>query len=245
MSEQHKVVSKEQWLEARRALLEREKEFTRARDALSRARRELPWERVEKSYVFEGPKGRETLSDLFAGKSQLVIYHFMFGPDWETGCKSCSFWADNLDGVAPHLRQRDTTFLAVSRAPLAKLEAFRRRMDWSFKWVSSAGSDFNFDYNVSFRPEDSAGGKTVYNYAPLESSMSELPGISVFFKDASGAIFHTYSCYARGLDMVNGAYQLLDLTPKGRDEAGLAHTMAWVRLHDLYEDDVGGRPQPA
>jgi predicted dithiol-disulfide oxidoreductase (DUF899 family) len=233
--EPHKVVSKQEWTAARKQLLAKEKEFTRARDALSRERRDLPWEKVEKTYVFQGPKGQETLAELFAGKSQLIVYHFMFGPDWETGCKSCSFWADNFNGVADHLKQRDVSFLAVSRAPLEKLEAFKKRMGWGFKWVSSAGSDFNFDYDVSFTPEALAKGEALHNYEMRKNSMSELAGISVFFKDASDAIYHTYSCYARGLDMVNGAYHLLDLAPKGRDEAGLPHTMSWVRLHDLYD----------
>jgi predicted dithiol-disulfide oxidoreductase (DUF899 family) len=175
------------------------------------------------------------LADLFAGKSQLIVYHFMFAPEWEAGCKSCSFWADNFNGVAAHLKQRDTTFLAVSRAPLAKLDAFRKRMGWTFKWVSSAGSDFNFDYAVSFKPEELAKGEVFYNYETRKMTTPELPGFSVFFKDQDGAIYHTYSCYSRGLDMLNGAYHMLDLTPKGRDEEGLSHTMAWVRLHDLYE----------
>jgi len=232
MIDSHKIVSSVDWLEARKALLAREKEFTKARDELSRARRELPWERVEKSYSFESPEGRESLSDLFAGKSQLIVYHFMFAPDWETGCKSCSFWADNFNEVTPHLGARDTSFVVVSRAPLAKLEAFKKRLGWHFKWVSSGDSDFNYDYRVSMRPGE---GKAVYNYAPIETTMTDLPGFSVFVKDKSGAIFHSYSCYARGLDMMNGAYNLLDLTPKGRDEASLPHKMSWVKLHDLYE----------
>jgi predicted dithiol-disulfide oxidoreductase (DUF899 family) len=234
MSAGQKIVSHADWLEARKQLLAKEKEFTRLRDQLSVQRRDLPWERVEKPYVFDGPAGRETLADLFAGKSQLVVYHFMFAPDWEVGCKSCSFWADNFNGIAPHLAQRDVSLVAISRAPLATLEAFRKRLGWSFKWVSSGDGDFNYDYEVSFTPDDLAG-EVVYNYDRRKTSMSDLPGISVFCKDAGGAIFHTYSCYARGLDMMNGAYHFLDLTPKGRDETGLPHTMAWVRLHDLYE----------
>jgi predicted dithiol-disulfide oxidoreductase (DUF899 family) len=233
MNAGQKVVSHADWLEARKQLLAKEKEFTRLRDQLSQQRRDMPWERVEKPYVFDGPAGRQTLADLFAGRSQLVVYHFMFAPDWEVGCKSCSFWADNFNGVAAHLAQRDVSFVAVSRAPLARLEDFKKRLGWSFKWVSSGGTDFNRDYAVSFTPEDLAGEVT-YNYAWQKTTMSDLPGISVFYRDASGAIFHTYSCYARGLDMMNGAYHFLDLTPKGRDEAGLPHTMAWVRLHDLY-----------
>ena len=230
--QQHKVVSPEQWVEARQELLAKEKEFTRERDRLSQARRELPWVRVDKAYVFEGPNGKETLSDLFAGSSQLVVYHFMFAPDWDAGCKSCSFWADNFERNVVHLKQRDVTMIAVSRAPLAKLEAFRKRMGWTFKWVSSARNDFNFDYHVSFAPAGRAGA--TYNYAPKTSAMAELPGISVFYRDAAGDIFHTYSCYARGLDMMNAAYHYLDLVPKGRDESG-DHKMAWVRYRDSYE----------
>jgi predicted dithiol-disulfide oxidoreductase (DUF899 family) len=233
--ERHKILPKQEWIEARKQLLDKEKAFTKARDELTRLRRALPWERVEKDYVFETPNGKKSLADLFAGKSQLVIYHFMFGPDWETGCKSCSFWADNFNLIAPHLSQRDVTFLAVSRAPLAKLEAFKKRLGWSFNWVSSFGSDFNFDYDVSFTPEALATGEVYNNYETRKNTVSELAGISVFYKDETGAVFHTYSCYARGLDMVNGAYHMLDLTPKGRDEDGLPHTMAWVKLHDLYE----------
>jgi predicted dithiol-disulfide oxidoreductase (DUF899 family) len=233
---EHKVVSHDEWLSARQQLLAKEKELTRQRDALSRERRALPWERVEKAYVFEGPAGRETLAQLFGGKSQLAIYHFMLGPDWEAGCKSCSFWADNFDGIDVHLRHRDVSFLAVSRAPLAKIEAYKRRMGWCFKWVSSFGSDFNFDYQVSFKPEDLERGEATYNYGAVNNTMSELAGISVFYRDDEDRVFHTYSCYARGLDMVNGAYHFLDLVPKGRDEDGLPHTMAWARRHDEYED---------
>jgi len=230
---QHKVVSRDEWIAARKQLLSEEKEFTRARDRLSARRRELPWVKVDKTYVFDGPAGKETLSDLFAGSSQLLVYHFMFGPDWTEGCPSCSFWADNYNGIVVHLKHRDVTLVAVSRAPLEKLEAYRRRMGWSFKWVSSLGSDFNRDYHVSFAPEEQ---KTAYyNYEPRGFSASEAPGISVFAKDGTGAVFHTYSCYARGLDMLNGAYHLLDLVPKGRDEAGLPYTMAWVRRRDRYD----------
>ena len=230
----HKVVSHEDWLAARRQLLSEEKEFTRLRDRLSQQRRNLPWERVDKDYVFEGPRGRKTLSQLFDGKHQLAIYHFMLGPGWKEGCKSCSYWADNFNGIDVHLRQRDVSFLAISRAPLPEIEAFKRRMGWAFKWVSSFGSDFNYDYHVSFRPGQSASAEVTYNYAPSNTTMEELPGISVFYRDEGGAIFHTYSCYARGLDMLNGAYHYLDLTPKGRDEQGLSYPMAWVRRHDEY-----------
>jgi len=229
-----KVVGHEEWLKARKALLKAEKEFTRLRDDLSRRRRELPWERVEKAYAFEGPAGRETLEALFEGRSQLIVYHFMLGPDWEVGCKSCSFWADHFDGMLPHLHARDTSLVAISQGPLEKLRAQAERLGWRFKWLSSQGSDFNFDYGVSFRSEDPAQGEDSYNYAPRTIASSELPGISVFVKDAGGAVFHSYSCYARGIDMMNGTYQYLDLTPKGRDEAGLPDTMAWVKLHDQY-----------
>jgi len=230
--QEHKVVSPAQWIEARQKLLAKEKEFTRLRDQLSQERRDLPWERVAKPYVFDGPNGKETLADLFAGNSQLLVYHFMFAPDWEAGCKSCSFWADNFERNVVHLKHRDVTMIAVSRAPLEKLEAFRKRMGWTFKWVSAAGNDFNFDYHVSFAPEGRADA--TYNYARKTSAMAELPGISVFCKDAEGSIFHTYSCYARGLDMMNAAYHYLDLVPKGRDETG-DHKMAWVRYRDSYE----------
>jgi predicted dithiol-disulfide oxidoreductase (DUF899 family) len=232
--ESHKVVSREAWIQERSRLLAREKEFTRLRDELSRQRRELPWEKVDKPYVFDGPGGRESLSDLFDGRHQLIVQHFMFGPDWEAGCKSCSFWADGFNGIVEHLNQRDVTFVAVSRAPLSKLQAFAGRLGWRFKWVSSQDSDFNFDYQVSFSPEDLAKGAVTYNYTSREMSMTELPGVSVFLKDEGGAIYHTYSCYARGLDMLNAAYQYLDLVPKGRDEAGLPYPMAWVRLRDQY-----------
>jgi predicted dithiol-disulfide oxidoreductase (DUF899 family) len=230
----HKVVGRDAWLKARKDLLAAEKEFTKLRDDLSRRRRELPWVRVDKDYVFEGSDGRETLAALFAGRSQLIVYHFMFGPDWEVGCKSCSFWADHFEGMLPHLAARDTSFAAISQGPLDKLQAQAKRLGWRFKWVSSLGGDFNFDYHVSFRPEALERGEGIYNYAPHGGTMTELPGISVFFKGADGSVFHTYSCYARGLDMMNGTYQYLDLTPKGRDEEGLPDTMTWVRLHDEY-----------
>jgi predicted dithiol-disulfide oxidoreductase (DUF899 family) len=229
----NQVVSHEQWLKARLELLAAEKEFTRQRDALTRRRMAMPWERVEKSYRFEGPKGTRSLADLFDGRSQLIVYHFMLGPDWEEGCKSCSFWADSFDGIPIHLNHRDVTFTAISRAPLAKIEAYKQRMGWSFPWVSSYGSDFNYDFHVSFTAEQLAAGKVDYNYHPVEG-YEELPGISVFYKNERGEVFHTYSCYERGIDMVNGAYQFLDLAPKGRDEDGLDDSMAWVRRHDQY-----------
>jgi predicted dithiol-disulfide oxidoreductase (DUF899 family) len=230
----HQVVTPAEWVVARKHLLAKEKEFTRLRDQLSQTRRNLPWVRVTKQYVFDGPGGKQTLGQLFNDHSQLVVYHFMFGPDWEAGCKSCSFWADNFNGIVPHLNQRDVTFVAISRAPLPKLQAFAARLGWSFKWLSSSGSDFNYDYNVSFTPEALAGGSAIYNYAANKMNMPELPGISVFYKDADGKVFHTYSCYARGLDMLNTAYHYLDLVPKGRDEAGLSFPMAWVRLRDQH-----------
>ena len=231
----HPVVSRSDWLAARKALLQREKEFTRARDALSAERRMLPWVRIDKAYEFEGPGGKEILAGLFGGKSQLAVYHFMLGPDWKEGCKSCSFWADNFDGIDVHLAQRDLALVAVSRAPLAKIEAFKRRMGWTFKWVSSFGGDFNRDFDVSFAPEE-LEGEVTYNYARQKFPADEAPGMSLFCRDGDGAVFHTYSCYARGLDMINGAYHILDLAPKGRDEAGLPYTMSWLRHHDKYED---------
>jgi predicted dithiol-disulfide oxidoreductase (DUF899 family) len=231
----NQIVSHEDWLKARLELLAAEKELTRQRDALTRRRMAMPWERVEKPYRFEGPNGARTLADLFDGRSQLVVYHFMLGPDWEAGCKSCSFWADNFEGIAIHLNHRDVTFTSVSRAPLAKIEAYKRRMGWSFPWVSSHGSDFNFDYHVSFTPEEIAAGKAYYNYAVRPNTTSEQPGISVFYKNEKGEVFHTYSCHGRGLEVVNGAYQFLDLVPKGRDEDGFKFTMEWVRRHDEYE----------
>src|SRR5882757_1123358 len=212
------IVSQEEWLKARKAFLAKEKEFTRARDELARQRRELPWVKVEKPYTFDAAEGRVSLGDLFGGKDQLLIYHFMMGPDWEEGCPSCSFWADNYDGVDIHLAHRDTALVAVSRAPLAKLLAYRKRMGWSFRWVSSAGCGFNFDYGVSFRRRE--GETQDYNYGSEKFGGEEKPGISAFRRGADGAVYHTYSTYARGLDMLNGAYHLLDLTSKGRDEEG-------------------------
>ena len=231
----HPVVSREEWLQARKAHLAKEKAFTRMRDQLSQARRELPWVKVDKQYEFSGPEGVETLADLFADRSQLLIYHFMYGPEWEAGCPSCSFWADSFDGIDNHLRQRDISFLAISRAPLEILAAYKQRMGWSFKWVSSFGNEFNFDYQVSFTPEQMASGNMEYNYGGKGFPSEEAPGISAFYKNPQGEIFHTYSCYARGLDMLNGAYHFMDLTSKGRDESELAYPMAWVRRHDQYE----------
>ena len=230
----HEVVSHEHWVEARRALLAKEKEFTRQRDALSRARRELPWEKVETAYVFDGPDGKETLADLFAGRSQLIVYHFMLGPGWEEGCKSCSFLADHFNPAVVHLAQRDVTMLAVSRAPYAEIAAFKERMGWRFKWVSSFETAFNEDYNVSFSEEALQAGDVYYNYAMTAFPSTEAPGLSVFRRDGDGEVFHTYSCYARGLDILITAYNCLDLVPKGRDEQDLPFTMEWVRLHDSY-----------
>ena len=231
---QIKAVPHEEWLAARKAFLQKEKEFTRLRDELSRLRRELPWERVEKSYELEGPSGKLTLSDLFGGRSQLVMYHFMLGPGWAEGCKSCSYLADHFDGMTIHLANRDVMFAVVSRAPIAEIEAFKKRMGWRFRWVSSFGSDFNYDYHVSFTPEEMAS-EVEYNYGPTNFPATEGPGLSVFAKGAEGEVYHTYSSYARGLDILVGTYNFLDLVPKGRDEAGLKHTMAWVRHHDKYE----------
>jgi predicted dithiol-disulfide oxidoreductase (DUF899 family) len=230
------VVSQDQWLAARKQLLKKEKEFTKLRDELSRERRELPWEKVEKQYTFQGPKGKETLAELFDGRNQLIVYHFMLGPGWKEGCPSCSFLADHFNPSVVHLAQRDVTFVAVSRAPLPEIEVFKKRMGWGFKWVSSSGSDFNFDYHVSFTKEQLAKGDTFHNFE-MQSKFGgeERPGASVYYKNGSGEIFHTYSTYSRGLDILIGAYNFLDLTPKGRDEEGLPHGMAWVRHHDRYQ----------
>jgi predicted dithiol-disulfide oxidoreductase (DUF899 family) len=234
MTAPQKIVSQTEWLKAREELLAQEKKFTKERDALSRQRREMPWVEVTKPYRFETSEGKKSLADLFAGKSQLIVYHFMFHPDWTAGCKSCSFWADNYNGTLDHLAARDTAMVAISRAPLAKLEAFRQRMGWRFPWASAIGEDFNHDFGVSFTKDEIASKEKLYNYGTRAFGIEDAPGISVFAKDASGKIFHTYSCYSRGLDMLNGAYHLLDLTPKGRDEATLSHAMSWVRLHDEY-----------
>jgi predicted dithiol-disulfide oxidoreductase (DUF899 family) len=232
---QHRVVSPAVWLTTRRRYLVREKEFTRLRDELSRERRELPWETVEKPYVFEARNGKQTLADLFDGRSQLFVYHFMLGPGWKEGCPGCSYVSDHFDGATIHLANRDVTFVAVSRAPLAEIDAFKKRMGWKFKWVSSFGSDFNFDYHVSFTKDDQAKGKVYYNYDERVFPSEEGPGASTFVKDDAGQIFHTYSTYGRGLDMLLGTYNMLDMMPKGRDEAGLPSSMAWLRHHDKYE----------
>jgi predicted dithiol-disulfide oxidoreductase (DUF899 family) len=233
--QQPKVVSQEEWLAARKNLLEKEKEFTRQRDALSAQRRDLPWVPVQKEYVFEAPGGKERLSDLFGGKNQLFVYHFMFGPDWKEGCQSCSLFADHVDGLLVHLASRDVSMVMVSRAPLAQIEPFKKRMGWKFKWVSSNGTDFNYDYHVSFTKEEMAGGNVYYNFGKNRFPSDEAPGASVFYKNAHGSIFHTYSSYARGLDILLGVYNLMDMTPMGRHEEGLPYPMAWVRHHDKYE----------
>ena len=232
----HKVVSHEDWIEARKGLLAKEKELTALRDSLSQARRDLPWEKVEKAYTFDGPDGKQTLADLFEGRSQLIVYHFMLGPGWEEGCKACSFLADHFNPAVVHLGHRDVTMIAVSRAPLPEIETFKQRMGWTFKWVSSFENEFNHDYHVSFSEEVLRQESVYYNYTMMEFPVAEAPGVSVFLKDGDGQIFHTYSCYARGLDPLITAYNYLDLVPKGRDEADLSFTMEWVRLHDSYED---------
>ncbi len=233
----HKVVSHDQWLEARKSLLAKEKQFTRLREELSQERRDLPWEAVSKNYVFEGPNGKQSLSELFDGRSQLIVYHFMFGPDWDAGCPHCSFWADSFNEVIVHLNQRDVTMIAVSRAPYSKLAAYRKRMGWNFKWVSSHGADFNFDYQASFTPEEVAGKKALYNFGGQAPGSTEREGISVFYKDGSGHLFHTYSTYARGIDITNTAYNYLDMVPKGRDEQGRGQY--WVRRRDEYAAGLG------
>jgi len=231
----HRVVSHKAWIGARRKFLAKEKKFTRLRDELARQRRALPWETVDKQYVFDGPKGRETLPELFDGRSQLVVYHFMFAPDWDEGCKHCSFWADNFNGLGIHLNHRDVSLVAISRAPLEKLEAFKRRMGWSFKWVSSGGNDFNYDYQASFTPQEIESAAAFYNFSKSDVGVTDREGVSVFYRDPSGAVFHTYSSYARGIDLLNTAYHYLDLVPKGRDEDDLEFTQSWVRHHDRYE----------
>jgi len=227
------TASRTDWMTGRLALLEQEKRLTRLRDEVAEQRRALPWVRVEQEYTFDTVEGRRTLAELFDGRSQLVVYHFMFGPGWGEGCPSCSFWIDALDGVPIHLAHRDVSFIAVSRAPLEELQLYRKRMGWSVRWVSSAGSTFNYDYGVSFTDDEQRAGAT-YNFRPIEHPPAELPGMSVFAKDADGVVHHTYSAYARGIDGLNGAYQVLDLVPKGRDEDGLPSTMAWLHRHDAY-----------
>ena len=232
----HRVVSQDEWLAARKAHLAREKELTRLRDRVSAERRELPWVKVEKSYVFDTAEGKKTLSDLFDGRSQLIVYHFMWLKEIEAGCPGCSFLADHIDGADQHLKHHDVTLIAASRGPLAKLEGYKTRMGWKFKWVSSQGSDFNFDYHVSATPDELAKGKMEYNYETIDNTMDELPGASVFFKDETGAIYHTYSFYARGGDILINTYNYLDLMPKGRNETEI---MDWMHRHDEYDDAKG------
>ena len=227
------IVPETEWLVAREDLLTREKEFTRQRDSLNAARRALPMVKIEKSYAFDGPNGKETLAELFDGRSQLIVYHFMFAPGWEEGCRACSLLADHFDGANWHLPQRDVTLVAVSRAPLADITSYKKRMGWRFKWVSSHGSDFNYDYRVSFTEAQEKKNEIYYNYTTKEFQMEELPGLSVFYQDETGDVFHTYSTYARGLDLLVGAYNFLDLVPKGRDE-NPDSTMDWVKRHDKY-----------
>ena len=229
----HQVVSPDEWNEARRALLAREKAASKAREALTAERAALPWMAVEKAYTFDGPEGAVTLGDLFAGRSQLIVSHFMFAPEWEAGCPSCSFWADGYNGQIAHLNQRDVSFAAISRAPLEKLLAYRERMGWSFTWVSSGDTTFNQDFGVAFTSDALAAGAPNYNFATGRFNGSDAPGFSVFARD-DARIYRTYSCYARGLEMLNPTYHFLDLVPKGRDEAGLDFTQAWVRRRDEY-----------
>jgi predicted dithiol-disulfide oxidoreductase (DUF899 family) len=242
MVQQNPIVSQEEWIAARKQHLQREKQLTRLRDEISAERRMLPWVEITKRYEFDGPDGRETLADLFGGHSQLIVKHFMFGPDWGEGCVGCSFHADHIDGANLHLGQRDVTLLAVSRAPLPKIEAFKRRMGWRFKWVSSYGSDFNFDFHVSFTPEQAATGHVYYNYTDQNFQSDEMSGASVFYKDADGRIFHTYSTFARGSEPLLGAYNYLDMVPKGRNETQNHNLTDWVRHHDRYAS--GGHVDP-
>ena len=230
---EHKIVSREEWIEARKALLAREKDWTRLRDRLSAERRELPWVRIDKEYLFEGPNGQQTLGDLFAGRSQLVVKHFMLGPGWTDPCVGCSFEMDHVDGMLVHLEHHDVTYVVVARAPYPEIAAVHKRMGWRFKWLSSFGSDFNYDFNVSFTPEQIAAGKATYNYRAGAKPAEEMSGRSIFYKDEAGAIFHTYSSFARGGEVMLSAYALLDMTPKGRNEK--SNLTDWVRRHDEYE----------
>lgn len=238
----HTIATHDKWLEARLDLLAAEKDLTRRSDEVARLRQQLPWVQVDKNYVFEGPDGPVTLAELFEGRSQLIVQQFMLAPGWEAGCKSCSYMADHTDGMTIHLEHRDVTMVAISRAPLAEIERFRRRMGWHFKWVSSNGNDFNYDFGVSFTPEERAKGKVDYNYGTFPRGAEELPGVSVFAKDDAGHVFHTYSTYGRGVEVMMGTYRMLDLTPKGRDEA--SGNMAWVRYHDSYEPQQPAKAAP-
>jgi predicted dithiol-disulfide oxidoreductase (DUF899 family) len=233
-TEEHKVVSEKQWLAARQAFLVKEKKFSRSLDELNRQRRQLPWVKVDKAYVFTGPKGKETLADLFDGRSQLIVYHFMFGPGWGDGCPHCSFWADHYDGATLHLPQRDTSLVVISRAPWKEIQPFKKRMGWKFKWMSSFETSFNFDYHVAFTPEEMKSGRVFYNYAYNEPIADEREGVSAFYRDKNGDIYHTYSAQARGIDMLNTTYHFLDLTAKGRNE-NPDSSQDWVRYHDQYK----------
>jgi predicted dithiol-disulfide oxidoreductase (DUF899 family) len=233
-SEEHEVVTNKEWLAARKRLLVKEKKLSRLRDELNKERRELPWVKVDKEYIFDGPEGKLSLAELFCGKRQLIVYHFMFGPDWKEGCPHCSFWADHYDSVNCHIGQRDTTLAVISRAPLKEIQAFKKRMGWKFTWVSSNQTDFNFDFHVSFTPEQIKSGRIFYNYATIDANIEEREGVSAFYKDRD-AIYHTYSGYARGIDLLNTTYNFLDLTAKGRDEHP-DHIQAWVRHHDKYKN---------
>ena len=248
---QRRIVSRDEWLIERRNHLAKEKELTRLRDEVTRHGRELPWVKVDKNYVFDGPNGPETLADLFDGRSQLIVYHFMFGRDWEQGCASCSYVVDHIDPMLPHLAARDVTFRVISHAPADQIAAFRKRMGWKFQWVSSLGNEFNYDYNVSFPPGRRIDGKATYNFKTVDfasgPNVAEREGISIFYKDADGAIYHTYSTYERGVDLFVGTYNWLDIVPKGRDEDALAFPMAWLRHHDRYvrNEADGAEADPA
>ena len=231
------VVSHHDWLSARQALLQKEKAFNRDRDELTRERQSLPWVKLDKTYEFIGPDGRETLEDLFDGRSQLIVYHFMYHESWDEGCVSCSFWADNYNGTIVHLNARDISMVAASSAPYEQLKAYQDRLGWSFKWVSFHGGDFGRDFHVSFDDSNRSDGKVYYNYHETEFPSEEAPGVSVFKKDEDGTIYHTYSTYSRGLDMLNGAYHLMDITPDGRNEGALPWSMAWLRRNDAYNNE--------
>lgn len=243
-TENHTIVPRDQWLAERKTLLAQEKELTRLRDQVAAERRALPWVHVEKNYVFDTPQGKRSLAELFEGRRQLMVQHFMFGPGWEQGCPSCSYMADHTAGMQIHLEHRDVSFVAVSRATLPEIERFRRRMGWQFAWVSSNGSDFNYDFHVSFRPQDRVDGTVNYNYGMTEFPAEEAPGISLFYKDGEGRVFHTYSTYGRGVEVMMGTYNMLDLTPKGRDEHDGFYKMDWVRHHDRYESQAVFTPAP-
>jgi predicted dithiol-disulfide oxidoreductase (DUF899 family) len=239
----HAIVSRERWIAERKALLAHERELTHLRDQIARERRALPWVRVDKNYMFDTTEGPRSLADLFEGRRQLLVQHFMLGPGWEQGCPSCSYMADHTDGVTIHLAHRDTTFLAISRAPLAEIQRFKQRMGWQFKWVSSNANDFNFDYGVSFTPAEQAANEVTYNYGKQPFESEEMPGVSVFYKDDAGNVFHTYSTYRRGVEVMMGTYSLLDLTPQGRGERDVPYKMEWVRHHDRYPQQTAPKTE--